>query len=939
MPPPRVRAQHTALRFLCPYASCNKGCRSPGGLKRHTAAVHPKHTQPTQPPLDIQSPAPSDRAFDEDDEDLRPGSVDPVGPRAQAVTHQHPIIDGTPCDLDGNDLPAGEAPPARTALADDDFSPYEDRASFEIADFLYRRNQMPGTQIDDLMNLWSAKEDAEPPFTNKEDVYETIDSTTLGDAPWESFSVKYQGLEPEEGSAPWMEQEYDVWCRNPRTVMRNQLANPDFDGEIDYQAKQTFAADGQREYSDMMSGNWAWQQSDTIAADISNHGAMFVPVWTGSDKTTVSVGTGHVEFYPLYAGIGNVHNNVRRAHRNAISLIGFLAIPKTDREYKDDPIFRKFRRQLFHSSIARILEPLKAGMTTAEVTRCPDGHFRRVIYGLGPYIADYPEQCLLACIVQNWCPRCTSRPDNLDTPNPGRRTAEHTEAVCQAFNLKTLWEDYGIVGDLVPYTADFPRADIHALITPDLLHQIIKGTFKDHLVTWVGEYLVDTWGPTAAAKIMADIDRRIAAVPPFPCLRRFPEGRGFKQWTGDDSKALMKVYLPAIKEHVPPQMVRAISAFLDFCYLVRRNTINEATLDAIDDALTRFHHDRVIFEETGVVHTVTISLPRQHSMLFGAPNGICSSITESKHIKAVKEPWRRSSHHAALGQMLVINQRIDKLHASRVDFKSRGMLEGPCLGFSVPTIVPALPVDDDDDDDDDTPPDGELMPSSVTLARRKAPGYPRRIVQLAAHISQPAFPDLLRRFLYDQLNPGAEIAGADIAISDCPMFAGKVCVYPSAGVTFYAPSDPSSLSGLRRERIRSVRSWRRGPARKDCIFIQKANNLPGFRGLHAARLQLLFSFHYQGITYPCALVQWFIPLGDEPCEDTGMWMVEPEMDDDDSRVTSVIHLDCVVRGAHLIPVYGERHLDRTVHFTNSLDLYSEYYINKYADHHAFEIAF
>lgn len=34
---------------------------------------------------------------------------------------------------------------------------------------------------------------------------------------------------------------------------------------------------------------------------------------------------------------------------------------------------------------------------------------------------------------------------------------------------------------------------------------------------------------------------RIAAVPPFPGLRRFPEGRNFKQWTGDDSKALMKV--------------------------------------------------------------------------------------------------------------------------------------------------------------------------------------------------------------------------------------------------------------------------------------------------------------------------------------------------------------------------------------------------------------
>jgi hypothetical protein len=33
----------------------------------------------------------------------------------------------------------------------------------------------------------------------------------------------------------------------------------------------------------------------------------------------------------------------------------------------------------------------------------------------------------------------------------------------------------------------------------------------------------------------------ISVVPPFSRLRRFPQGRGFEQWTGDDSKALMKV--------------------------------------------------------------------------------------------------------------------------------------------------------------------------------------------------------------------------------------------------------------------------------------------------------------------------------------------------------------------------------------------------------------
>jgi hypothetical protein len=44
-------------------------------------------------------------------------------------------------------------------------------------------------------------------------------------------------------------------------------------------------------------------------------------------------------------------------------------------------------------------------MTTPEVVRCADGHYRRAIYGLGPYIADYEEQVVLAGIVRNWCGR------------------------------------------------------------------------------------------------------------------------------------------------------------------------------------------------------------------------------------------------------------------------------------------------------------------------------------------------------------------------------------------------------------------------------------------------------------------------------------------------------------------------------------------------------
>lgn len=67
---------------------------------------------------------------------------------------------------------------------------------------------------------------------------------------------------------------------------------------------------------------------DKIAEDESTHGSMFVPLILGSDKTTVSVATGQNEYYPLYMTIGNAHNGLRRAHRNALTLVAFLAIPK-----------------------------------------------------------------------------------------------------------------------------------------------------------------------------------------------------------------------------------------------------------------------------------------------------------------------------------------------------------------------------------------------------------------------------------------------------------------------------------------------------------------------------------------------------------------------------------------------------------------------------------
>lgn len=165
-------------------------------------------------------------------------------------------------------------------------------------------------------------------------------------------------------------------------------------------------------------------------------------------------------------------------------------------------------------------------------------------------------------------------------------------------------------------------------------------------------------------------------------------------------------------------MVGCIAAFLDACYLIRRADINETNITELQLAITRFHEYRETFRVHGV-RPKGFSLPRQHSLThyphqireFGAPAGLCSSITESRHITAVKRPWRRSNRHNALGQMLLTNQRLDKLQAARNDFVHRGLLP-PLHPFPPkPVLIP--------EDDEDGGPIDEHVTGTVILARTR----------------------------------------------------------------------------------------------------------------------------------------------------------------------------------------------------------------------------
>ncbi|KAJ7457137.1 hypothetical protein B0H11DRAFT_2160829 [Mycena galericulata] len=868
------------VAYTCP--ECQFNSTSASGLTRHRNSQHRRFTPASE--------GEDDNSFERRCHPLMNGQYLPpfAGPAPQPVP------------------PANGQDPAAWA-------PFNSRVEFDFAQYHFVELQSSERHINTALDLWAASVTefgGTAPWRNAAELYAVIDSIQAGDMPWKTYEMRYTGDLPPGTPPKWMTQTYEVCTRDLRDVLHHQLESPGFKDHVDMIPYRQFNHGGHRVWSNLMSADWAWKQADLIAADESNHGCAFIPVVAGSDKTTVSVATGHQEYHPVYVSPGNLTGPARRAHGNGVLPVAFLAIPKTSKKHRSTPAYQKFY-----------------------------GHLRRVIYGIGPYIADYPEQVWLAAIVQNWCPKCDAHPDHLDAEGARLRTRTKTEALITCFDPGILWDDYGIRADIVPFTNDFPRADIHELLSSDLLHQVIKGTFKDHIVSWINEYLLLEHGEKRSHEIIQDIDRRLSAVPEFPGLRRFPDGRDFNQWTGDDSKALMKIYLAAVAGYLPSKMVKCLSAFMDFCYLVRRNAISTPDLASIKGALARFHLYRTIFIECGV--RIDISLPRQHSLvhyvrfiqLFGSPNGLCSSITESKHIKAVKEPWRRSSRFNALKQMLVTLMRLDKLAALRATLTVRGMLTGTSSSYTGRADAAAVAATNADEEyNDDGVLHGPKSLSDVELAPTSQRGYPKTLEALAAHIQQPRFPELFRRFLYEEQNgPPAEDA-PPVPIDVCPVFGGRITVHHSAIARFYAPSDLGGAGGMYREHIRSNPNWH-GYARRDTVLVDVG--APVMRGLVIGRVLLFFSFAFADKLFECALVNWLVPVGDTPDPDTGMWVVELERQRGVPTL-AIIDVDAIARGSHLIGVYGTNALPEDFHFSYSLDAFNTYFVNPYADHHMHE---
>jgi hypothetical protein len=156
-----------------------------------------------------------------------------------------------------------------------DFAPFADVESFDFANYEFSKRQSSAEDVNMALRTWAARSIKmtginSAPFLDHKEMVDTIDAIPYGECSWSSFDAVYGGP-VDEDSPPYMRTHYTVHTRNVLEVVRAMLANSEFHGHFDYAARQDFVPtssnpnEWQRQYSDVMSGEWAWRESVSAA--------------------------------------------------------------------------------------------------------------------------------------------------------------------------------------------------------------------------------------------------------------------------------------------------------------------------------------------------------------------------------------------------------------------------------------------------------------------------------------------------------------------------------------------------------------------------------------------------------------------------------------------------------------------------------------------------
>ncbi|KAI6017981.1 hypothetical protein BKA83DRAFT_4058579 [Pisolithus microcarpus] len=793
------------------------------------------------------------------------------------------------------------------------WAPFHTEGEWDLARFLMKN--VGQTKMDEFLKLNIVRESGVS-FESARSFLKRVDKLRTGPA-WSCEMIDVCGdVVGEDGTLK--HEQLELWRRDPIECVQDLMGNPAFRDAMSYVPQRAYTdANGEnRIYDEMWTGNWWWDVQSRLP-----EGAVVAPVILSSDKTTLSQFSGDKKAWPVYLTIGNISKDVRRqVSSHATVLIGYLPVSKLECFQKKSRSLAGYR--LFHHSMSLLLRPLaEAGRHGREMV-CADGYLRRVHPVLAAYIADFPEQCLVACNKESRCPRCLVQSNK-------RGDLEEWASRSMADTLKTLYrmrknkrsrkfDAEGLRAVFDPFWKDLPFTDIFACLTPDILHQLHKGVFHDHLVQWCTSIIGEK-----------EMDARFQAMTQYPSLRQFKKGiSSVSQWTGTEHKEMERVFVGLLAGAVDDRVLLVARSLLDFIYYAQLQRHTDITLAAMEESLKTFHHHKHVLVELGVRQDFNV--PKIHSLqhyvtsirALGSADGYNTEYPERLHIDYAKDGYRASNKRDYVEQMALWLQRQEAIHYKTAYLawrRPRALTTLCCRRYVRPHLfyehISALTL---------------FKPAKAHYKVAKTPS--RRQVSVASIESDYNALDFLpalERFLVSRLGRRRMIQ---------PIGSDRFNVYNH----LYIATGPSVISGHGRilQKIRaSPQIAARGrkaetPARFDTVFVmdeeRPRTDCPIINYVQLAQVRVIFKLpeHLGTSPHPLAYVEWFTTLQwRDPV--SGLYIVTRSTRNRRHNA-AIISIDRIVRACHLQARCG-REISKDWSAASVLEKATSFHLNSYID--------
>ncbi|KAJ3823454.1 hypothetical protein F5880DRAFT_1482181 [Lentinula raphanica] len=817
------------------------------------------------------------------------------------------------------------------------WAPFASQKEWQLVRWLMLSGVSHG-DIDTFAKLDHFRDDPQLSFKNKRTFFKKVDALPTIRGGWTCKELEVVGdvIQTKlDGSEAPKTEELELWTRDPVECIKELMEDPRFRNSMRYVPEKMFTDDTMkvRAYDEMWTGDWWW------ATQLIPKGGTVAPLIIASDKTQLSSFSGDKEAWPVYLTLGNIAGSVRRKPSEQASvLIGYIPVSKLE-------CFTPKRRavegyRLFHECMRMLLEPLvEAGnpLKGGIEMLCSDGRTRVVYPIFAAYVADYPEQCLVAGCGERKCPKCTVSSKHLGDPLHSvlRDPYSALDAFEKAANGDpTLAENLGL-RDINPFWKDLPLCNIFHCFTPDILHQLHKGVFKDHLVKWSTKAL----HPKKGAK---EIDARFQSMPRHNTLRHFKKGISLvSQWTGNEYKNMEKVFLGVIAGAAPTDVVICVRAVLDFIEYSQFSLHTEHSLEGMNTALNTFHDHQVrAFIEPGI--RKHFNIPKIHSMVHDVPmirsHGSATNFntewSERLHIDFAKLAYRASSKRGYIKQMTKWLDRREKVlwFTRFLDWLS----DRDGLDWLAQSVDDEDKQDseelEEEDDENKTERSGLQYGESRCNVAKRPPLLNLDIETLETSYGCSSFVHAMERFLrkHDLLKPDYWDATpakynlyklVRITLPPTP----EISDNPVIDVVRATASQSAVASGKKHQkyvpaRFDTVLAWKELPI----VQVPKSELI----GLQVAQVRAIFELPTELGTFPhpLAYVEWFTPLR-KLDTDSQMFRIE-RSERNHHNSASIIPVTHFFRSCHLIP-YSGKETDQSWTSETSLDNCTSFQLNPY----------